>query len=66
MDPSISLPFMSSNLFNRLEFEDHHLGKFVTSTCRDVLSEGFGLKNVADAGKKLCYSVIQRHIFTNM
>lgn len=33
----------------RLEFEDHHLGKFVTSTCRDVLSEGFGLKNVADA-----------------
>jgi len=34
----------------REEFEKHGLGGVVTSTCRDVCTEGFGLANIADAG----------------
>ncbi|XP_065053574.1 tRNA (adenine(58)-N(1))-methyltransferase catalytic subunit TRMT61A-like [Rhopilema esculentum] len=33
----------------KLDFESHGIGKFVTGACKDVLADGFGLKNVADA-----------------
>ena len=33
------------------EFKDHGLDSYVTASCQDVSSCGFGLRNKADAGK---------------
>lgn len=37
--------------FDRKEFENHKVGHLVTVRCCDVCKEGFGLSQVADAGK---------------
>lgn len=38
----------SSNF--RDEFREHGLSELVSIECRDVCQEGFGMKNIADAG----------------
>lgn len=36
----------------RAEFKAHQISHLVTAAHRDVVSDGFGLKDVADAGEK--------------
>ena len=38
-------------LCHRKEFESHKISHLVSVRCRDVCKEGFGLNQVADAGK---------------
>lgn len=35
---------------SREEFDQHGIGKYITSKCADACKDGFGLENIADAG----------------
>lgn len=41
---------------HRDEFDRHGLSGMVTVTHKNVLENGFGLSNVADAGERVCFS----------
>ena len=44
------------------EFEVHQMSPWTTVQCRDVCQDGFGLTDVADAGK--CFALNDGHCMT--